>query len=316
MPPAKIDDDILSLLQCPVSGQVLRQRDDGALATPDGARIYAVSDDSILCLGDGVLSNDALSQQHQYDAKADLYARNLSYPHTQSYTTYLNDAFLKMIPAEGLQTVAEICCGQGEAARLLSGKFRHILGVDVSMAMLRRGRARFGSECTFIQGDASCLPLRNNCVDAVVMIGGIHHVNDRVSLFREVARILKPGGRFYWREPLSDFFLWRWMRAVIYRLSPFLDHKTERPLRWHESVPFMTAAGLSVETWRPIGFLGFCLFMNSHVLVVNRLFRFIPGITRIVRAFIALDEFLLKGPRARSLGLMVVGRARKSLSSH
>jgi hypothetical protein len=56
-------------------------------------------------------------------------------------------------------------------------------------------------------------------------------------LFREVARILKPGGRFYFREPVSDFWPWHMLRRVIYRISPSLDHLTERPLRYDETAP-------------------------------------------------------------------------------
>ena len=65
-------------------------------------------------------------------------------------------------------------------------------------------------------------------VATLLMLGGVHHVPDRVALFGEIARILKPGGIFLWREPVSDFVLWRALRAVVYRLSPMLDDETER----------------------------------------------------------------------------------------
>src|SRR3990172_8685212 len=83
----------------------------------------------------------------------------------------------------------------------------------------------------FVQGDATMLPLRNRTIDNVVMLGGIHHVPDRVRLFREGGRILKPGGSFCFREPLNDFALWRALRKIVYRVSNALDHDTERPLR-------------------------------------------------------------------------------------
>jgi hypothetical protein len=40
-----------------------------------------------------------------------------------------------------------------------------------------------------------------------------------------------------------------------------------------------------LTSWKTYGFLGFCLLMNSDVLIFNRLFRFIPGIRAITRAF-------------------------------
>src|SRR5262249_61704196 len=66
----------------------------------------------------------------------------------------------------------------------------------------------------FVQGDATMLPSAASNFDSVFMLGGIHHVRDRSPLFLEVARILKPGGHFYFREPVSDFVLWRAIRAV------------------------------------------------------------------------------------------------------
>ena len=151
--------------------------------------------------------------------------------------------------------------------------------------------------------------------DSVFMLDGIHHVNDRPKLIGEVARILKPGGAFYFREPENDFFLWRWLRSVIYRLSPALDHETERPLTYQETVPVLAAAGLNCSTWKTHGFAGFCLFMNSDVLVFNRLFRFIPGIRLITRASIVLDRWIVSLPPLRHAGLQVIGVAVKPKDS-
>ena len=63
--------------------------------------------------------------------------------------------------------------------------------------------------------------------------------------------------------------------------------------------------------WRTCGAIGYCLFMNSDVLVVNRLLRHVPCIRRITRAAVALDERLLRLPWLRNAGLQVVGAARK-----
>jgi hypothetical protein len=98
---------------------------------------------------------------------------------------------------------------------------------------------------------------------------------------------------------------------VIYRLSPILDHMTERPLRYRETEPPLGAAGLRLTHWRTHGFLGFCLFMNGDVLFFNRLFRFVPGIRAITRASTCLDEWTVRVPGLRRAGLQVVGVAEK-----
>ncbi len=166
---------------------------------------------------------------------------------------------------------------------------------------------------SFVQGDATNLPLRDAVCDTVITLGGIHHVNDRERLFSEICRVLKPGGRFVWREPLDDFFLWRWLRAVIYKLSPALDEDTERPLRRRDSYDQLRIAGLSIERWQPSGHIGFCLFMNADVLRFNTAFRHVPGIETIVRATASFDDLLSRIPGIRNAGLQVVGVARKPL---
>jgi hypothetical protein len=94
-----------------------------------------------------------------------------------------------------------------------------------------------------------------------------------------------------------------------------LDHKTERPLRYAETAPFLTAAGLRLVSWRTYGFLGFCVLMNSDVLVFNRLFRFIPGIRSVVRGFTRLDDWVTSRRGWIGAGLQVVGVAEKPAGS-
>ena len=162
-----------------------------------------------------------------------------------------------------------------------------------------------------VQGDATSLPLKDARFDSVFMLGGIHHVNDRLGLFREVRRILKPGGTFYWREPVSDFLLWRLLRAIIYRLSPELDYDTESPLRYDDTVPVLKDAGLKLDSWRTLGFFGACFLLNSDVLVFNRLFRFIPGIRGLTKFAAGVDEWTLQLPGLRRAGLQVIGSAHR-----
>jgi ubiquinone/menaquinone biosynthesis C-methylase UbiE len=301
----------IDLLRCPISGHTLEQQ-DAYLVTPDGKHRYTVNGDGIPLFAEQFSSADAKAQQQHYDSIADAYVTNLAYPHTQEYLTFLDRVLLDVIHPSSLGTVAEICCGRGEAFQLLGKRIGRGVGVDISVSMLKAARAEHKTErhC-LVQGDATRLPLADAGFDSVFMLGGIHHVNDRDALFAEIARILKPGGRFYFREPVSDFFMWRWIRAVVYRLSPILDNTTERPLLHEETVPVLERCALRCESWSTHGFLGFCLFMNSDVLVFNRLFRFVPGIRSITRLASRLDQWTLGLPGLSRAGLQVVGVAVK-----
>jgi ubiquinone/menaquinone biosynthesis C-methylase UbiE len=300
----------LDLLRCPVGGAPLRATEH-ALVSGDG-KIYPLDESGVALFAESAISSDAKVQQAHYDRIADAYVTNLGYPHTREYTAYLDQALLLRLPAAGLGDVAEICCGRGEAVELVAGRFRRAVGVDISLNMLKAARKDHRDpSIAFLQGDATRLPLADGAFDNVFMLGGVHHVNDRAALFGEIARILKPGGRFYFREPVSDFLPWLALRAIIYRISPTLDHLTERPLRYEETVPYLTGAGLTLSSWRTYGFIGFCLLMNSDVLIFNRLFRFIPGIRGITRAFTRLDDWITSRRNWTRRGLQVVGVAEK-----
>ncbi len=303
--------EILAQLRCPVSGRPLVE-EDGALVADDGGERYRINAAGVPLFATTGLTADAATQQAHYDTIAGAYIENLSYPHTQVYTAYLDSALDEALAGQKLGVMAEICCGRGEAIHQLAGRYDRAIGVDISEAMLNAAVAQARNlDAAFVQGNATNLPLADASVDSVVMLGGIHHVMDRRGLFSEVRRILRPGGRFTWREPVDDLFLWRWIRAVIYRVSPLLDAATEAPLRRASTEADMAAAGLRLERWNTYGFFGFCLFMNSDVLVFNRLFRYLPGIREITRAAIACDDFVTRRPALAHAGLQAVGVAWK-----
>lgn len=308
------NDYVLVKLCCPESGQVLHREND-AFVSVDGVYRYAISSKGIPLFAESFLTANAERQRNHYDKVAAKYVENLGYPHTVEYLKYLDEAFLEQIENASYSDVAEICCGHGELLTLVNRKNIRGVGVDISSNMLEFAHDKHiaNKEFIFVQGDATKLPLQDEQFDSVFMFGGIHHVPDRAALFSEVFRILRPGGRFYFREPVSDFFLWRWLRAIIYYVSPALDAETERPLLWKETVPLLEKTGFRLESWKTYGFLGFCFFMNSDVLVFNRLFRFIPGIRAITRLAAHFDDLVVKLPGFSHAGLQVIGVAKKPL---
>ena len=303
--------NFLDVLRCPTSGKPMKIVGD-VLISADGEHSYEIDATGIPLFATNLLSADAKSQRYHYNKIAAAYTANLDYPHTKEYMAYLDQAVLNAIGGSNLGTLVELCCGRGEALGLLGGRVRRYIGVDVSETMLRATAGfREHSNALYVQADATRTPLAAKSVDTVAILGGVHHVPDRAGLFAEVFRILKPGGKLLYREPVSDFALWRGLRALIYRLSPMLDHATERPLIYSETVPVLERVGLRSEHYRTHGLFGFCLFMNSDVLFFNRVFRFIPGICAIARYSARFDEAMLAIPGLRHMGLQVVGVATK-----
>lgn len=305
-----MDEVVLPYLVCPENHESL-SLSENKLITASGKCEYSIQQD-IPMFAEQFCSEEGRIQQQHYDNIAKVYVENLAYPHTQEYTSYLDKKFLESVGDRPLGVVAEVCCGAGEAFPLLKGRIEFGIGLDVSLQMLIQAKTKLhGNEFHYVQGDATQMPLKDDSVDTVIMLGGIHHVPDRKALFSEVSRILKTGGQFIWREPVSDFWLWKMLRSIIYRVSPILDHQTERPLLYSETVPILKKSGLQLEQWQTYGFFGFCLFMNSDVLFFNRFFRFIPGIRKLTRASVYIDDWITHRKVFKNSGLQVIGKAIK-----
>jgi demethylmenaquinone methyltransferase/2-methoxy-6-polyprenyl-1,4-benzoquinol methylase len=94
----------------------------------------------------------------------------------------------------------DICCGTGDFARELRqsvGKPGRIVGIDFSRAMLDNGRPKMERAAILrAQADAIRLPFSGDAFDAVTVAFGIRNVARIDQALREIARVLRPGGRF------------------------------------------------------------------------------------------------------------------------
>lgn len=96
----------------------------------------------------------------------------------------------------------DVGCGRGEllwAAREAGWAFA---GVDPSSAHLAWGRLNLGIEGRL--GTIEEMDFPAESFDAVIMGGVLEHLYDPLSAFREVRRVLKPGGVFYFDAPNED----------------------------------------------------------------------------------------------------------------
>lgn len=105
--------------------------------------------------------------------------------------------------------VLEIGCGSAPCARWLAADgVGFISAFDLSAGML--AQAGTGHEVALAQADATALPYRNDAFDvAFSVFGAIPFIPDLGILFEEVARVLKPGGRFVYsvNHPMRWIFV-------------------------------------------------------------------------------------------------------------
>jgi SAM-dependent methyltransferase len=99
----------------------------------------------------------------------------------------------------GCKRILDAACGNGRYSKFLLRRADAdavLTGFDLSPAMLRRARTRLHSDrVTFAVADLTRLPYANACFDAVVCGWVLEHLPDPRSGLRELARVMKPGGR-------------------------------------------------------------------------------------------------------------------------
>jgi ubiquinone/menaquinone biosynthesis C-methylase UbiE len=94
--------------------------------------------------------------------------------------------------------VLDVGTGPGRLPRLLADTCPGLVveGVDLSPEMVEHARAAAaGLPVTYAVADVAHLPHADASVDVVVSSLSLHHWADREAGLREVARVLKPGGR-------------------------------------------------------------------------------------------------------------------------
>ncbi|BDG02243.1 methyltransferase domain-containing protein [Anaeromyxobacter oryzae] len=107
------------------------------------------------------------------------------------------------------ETVVDLGCGRGGdvlRAAAAVGDRGVAIGVDSSPAMIAAARAPSADRhrIRFLLGDLAAVPLPDGAADAVVSSCAINHAPDKPAVYREIRRLLRPGGRFVVADVVSE----------------------------------------------------------------------------------------------------------------
>lgn len=94
----------------------------------------------------------------------------------------------------------DIATGTGDLAIALAERAKRVVGVDFCAPMLvpaqeKIGRAGLKGEIALCQADALSLPFADESFDCVTVAFGVRNMVDLVAAFREMRRVVRPGGR-------------------------------------------------------------------------------------------------------------------------
>lgn len=91
--------------------------------------------------------------------------------------------------------IVDVGCGDGQIARALAAQGSNVLGIDPTPLHIRIARERGGGP-VYELGSATAIPVPDESQDAVVACLVFEHIDEVDAAIAEVARVLKPGGRF------------------------------------------------------------------------------------------------------------------------
>jgi len=154
------------------------------------------------------ISKEVKKQKKHFNWYADSKKQSYdAYEMTPFWTNVDRDTFdrwLPIVPPGAL--VLDVGCAQGRSALPFIRRGMHVIGYDISNALVEIAQKRSLSYSHtkkspyFFVGDASNFSFSDASFDVVVLHGVLHHLPNPASVCKEIARVLKPGGIFFGLE--------------------------------------------------------------------------------------------------------------------
>ncbi|GAB7018358.1 class I SAM-dependent methyltransferase [Halostagnicola bangensis] len=133
------------------------------------------------------------------------------------------EAVLEAITPLEDKDVLEIACGTGRFTVMLAAQGANVVGLDISAAMLQRGRqkakqANVSENLEFLRGDAGRLPFPDDHFDTVIAMRFFHLADDPEGFLREMRRVSRDQIVFDTFNRFSSRSIYNWALPMGSRL--------------------------------------------------------------------------------------------------
>lgn len=142
---------------------------------------------------------------------------------------------LRHLPSLSGTRLLDVAIGDGRNMPLIPRDCQ-VFGVDISSVLLEKCQRDYADrDIRLIVGEAESLPFPDATFDNLFSVGAINHVNDPGQAFREMARVVKPGGTIVVADEVPDLpnrqiahklglpKLQKWILSRIFFLGPMSD---------------------------------------------------------------------------------------------
>ena len=118
----------------------------------------------------------------------------IAYQNQHSYVWQHGESLLELLAPKSDEYIVDLGCGAGQLAEKIAASGAHVLGLDSDSAMITQAQTNY-PHLSFQVANATTFTLETPA-DAIFSNAVLHWVTDAEAAVRQVAKALKPKGRF------------------------------------------------------------------------------------------------------------------------
>ncbi len=156
---------------------------------------------------------------------------------------------LDEIKKQDFETLLDAGCATGPMLSLLTIEYpdKNYIGLDLSPEMIKTAKKKNLKNTTFIEGDCENMPLEDNTFDIVINSQSFHHYPNPLSFFKEVYRVLKPGGKLILRDNTGSKIALFFMNNIVMKLANLTGHGDVKASSIQEIQNYCRQSGLKIQ---------------------------------------------------------------------